>query len=136
MLLAVMRHPVMRLYLDNTASVGPNSRQGRRRDRDLNENLAREALELHTLGADGGYTQADVVALAKMLTGWTVNRNGRKALGVADIGRPDTDGFGTFVFRPNAHEPGRQTLLGRTYDAAETRRCRGAPCCRKTTGPE
>ena len=115
MLLAVMRHPVMLTYLDNISSVGPNSRQGRRRDRDLNENLAREALELHTLGVEGGYSQDDVISLAKMLTGWGVNRNGRKDLGIDDIGRADTAGIGTFAFRGAAHEPGAKTLLGKTY---------------------
>ncbi|GAB5389251.1 MAG: hypothetical protein Alpg2KO_22190 [Alphaproteobacteria bacterium] len=74
MLLASTRHPAMLLYLDNAQSLGPNSRAGRRSGRGLNENLAREILELHTLGVDGGYTQDDVIALAKIITGWSVER--------------------------------------------------------------
>ena len=65
-------HPAMLMYLDNARSVGPDSRAGRRRQMGLNENLAREVLELHTLGVDGGYDQDDVEALAAILTGWTV----------------------------------------------------------------
>ncbi|MEX2327308.1 MAG: DUF1800 family protein, partial [Pseudomonadales bacterium] len=72
MLVKVVSNPVMLLYLDNAQSIGPRSRVGRRRKAGLNENLAREVLELHTLGADGGYTQKDVTALAAILTGWTV----------------------------------------------------------------
>jgi uncharacterized protein (DUF1800 family) len=71
MLRAVEQHPVMLFYLDNQRSMGPNSRAGRNRGKGLNENLAREILELHTLGADGGYSQADVTALARIITGWT-----------------------------------------------------------------
>jgi len=104
MVKAVEQHPAMLAYLDNAVSVGPNSRAGQTRKRGLNENLARETLELHTLGVDGGYTQADVTSLARILTGWTiVGPPGR-------LGRP-----GTFAFNPNAHEPGPQVLLGRAY---------------------
>ena len=104
MLLAVEKHPTMLFYLDNAQSFGPNSSAGQRRNRGLNENLAREILELHTLGVDGGYTQTDVTALARIITGWTlVGRQGR-------LGEP-----GTFVFIANAHEPGSQRLLGKTY---------------------
>jgi uncharacterized protein (DUF1800 family) len=104
MLLAVERHPAMIIYLDNQQSVGPNSRAGQRRGRGLNENLAREILELHTLGVDGGYGQEDVTALARIITGWTLAApNGAK-------GPP-----GTFRFNPNTHEPGAQALLGRRY---------------------
>jgi uncharacterized protein (DUF1800 family) len=104
MVKAVEQHPTMLAYLDNAVSVGPNSRAGQNRRRGLNENLARETLELHTLGVDGGYTQADVTALARIITGWTiVGPPGR-------LGRP-----GTFAFNPNAHEPGPQVLLGKTY---------------------
>jgi uncharacterized protein (DUF1800 family) len=106
MLLAVERHPAMLTYLDNAQSFGPNSKAGQRRKRGLNENLAREILELHTLGVDGGYTQADVTSFALIITGWTVaGREGR-------LGEP-----GTFVFFPNAHEPSPQTLLGKLYPA-------------------
>jgi uncharacterized protein (DUF1800 family) len=104
MLLAVVRHPAMLLYLDNAASIGPDSRAGRFRRRGINENLARELLELHTLGVDGGYSQADVRALAKILTGWSVQGLGRRQV---------LSGRYHFVFF--AHEPGSKTLLGRRY---------------------
>ncbi|MGO8920629.1 MAG: DUF1800 domain-containing protein [Stellaceae bacterium] len=102
MLLAVARHPAMLLYLDNAQSIGPDSPVGMRRDKGLNENLGRELLELHTLGVDGGYTQADVEALARILTGWSV----------AQLRDPQPGGF---FFRPMMHEPGAKVLLGRTY---------------------
>jgi uncharacterized protein (DUF1800 family) len=104
MLLAVAKHPAMLVYLDNRQSIGPNSRAGRGRKLGLNENLAREILELHTLGVDGGYTQEDVTSLARIITGWTfVGANER--LGPV----------GSFVFVQNRHEPGAQTLLGKAY---------------------
>ncbi len=102
MLKAVTRHPAMLAYLDNLGSIGPNSRAGRRRDAGLNENLAREILELHTLGVDGGYTQDDVRSFAAMLTGWS-------------IGRLRDRDPGTFRFHPAAHEPGDKVLLGVRY---------------------
>jgi uncharacterized protein (DUF1800 family) len=102
MLRAVAQHPAMLLYLDNAQSVGPNSRGGRLRDRGLNENLAREAMELHTLGVDGGYNQTDVTEFAKILTGWS-------------IARDNDDNPGSFLYRPAIHEPGSKILLGRTY---------------------
>ena len=102
MLRAVASHPAMLLYLDNAISVGPDSRGGRLRDKGLNENLAREILELHTLGVDGGYSQGDVTEFAKILTGWSINR--------ANDPNP-----GTFRFRPAIHQPGSKTLLGHTY---------------------
>jgi uncharacterized protein (DUF1800 family) len=105
MLVAVEQHPVMLQYLDNHLSMGPGSRVGRRRGRGLNENLAREILELHTLGVDGGYTQDDVTSLARIITGWTV-ANGRQVRGEP----------GTFAYMNVMHEPGRQRLLGETYD--------------------
>jgi uncharacterized protein (DUF1800 family) len=103
MLLAVMRHPAMLIYLDNQQSFGPKSRAGQRRGKGLNENLAREALELHTLGVNGGYTQADVTELARALTGWGVRYNPLPN---------DVDGF---VFDPARHEPGSRLVLGRRY---------------------
>ena len=72
MLLAVEGHPAMLLYLNNAQSIGPNSVAGINRDKGLNENLAREILELHTLGVRTVYTQADVTNFAKVLTGWTI----------------------------------------------------------------
>ena len=104
MLLAATKHPAMILYLDNALSIGPNSRAGRHLDRGLNENLAREVLELHTLGVDGGYGQPDVLALAKLITGWSLARPGRQ---------PNP---GEFHFHDRAHEPGAKVLLGNTYD--------------------
>ena len=100
MLLAVMRHPAMLMYLDNIQSVGPDSPAGQRSQRGLNENLARECLELHTITPAAGYTQQDVTAFAAILTGWTIDMQ------AASPG---------FVFRPNAHEPGTKTLLGRPF---------------------
>ncbi len=111
MLLAVEQHPAMLLYLDNQASMGPNSRAARaasRRGRDLglNENLAREILELHTLGVDGGYSQEDVTTFAKVLTGWSVGGGqNRDAESIA----------GEFFFRASSHEPGAKTMLGNRY---------------------
>ncbi len=104
MLLAVEKHPAMLFYLDNRQSVGPGSRAARNRNVGLNENLAREILELHTLGVDGGYTQADVTALARIITGWSFVGAGER-LGPA----------GSFVFVANRHEPGEQLLLGKRY---------------------
>ncbi|MFY7960240.1 MAG: DUF1800 family protein, partial [Elsteraceae bacterium] len=103
LLRAAESHPAMLLYLDNAQSIGPNSPVGRRINRGLNENLAREILELHSLGVDGGYSQADVRALAGVLTGWS-------------IGRADEPNPGQFMFRARAQEPGPQTLLGVVYD--------------------
>ncbi len=109
MLLAVEQHPAMILYLDNQGSMGPNSRAARAgaqrgRDLGLNENLAREILELHTLGVDGGYDQKDVTTFAKVLTGWSVG---------VDSGRAAA--AGEFFFRSNTHEPGAKTMLGQRY---------------------
>lgn len=114
MLLAVERHPAMLLYLDNHLSVGPNSRAARavakRRSGDrqlgINENLAREILELHTLGVNGGYTQADVTALAQVITGWSIG---------GEFGRLKRGTPGEFVFRPELHEPGAKRVLGKRY---------------------
>ncbi|HEY5624347.1 MAG TPA: DUF1800 domain-containing protein [Gammaproteobacteria bacterium] len=111
MLRAVEQHPGMILYLDNQASSGPGSRASRfasRRgqDRGLNENLAREILELHTLGVDGGYTQTDVTTFAKVITGWSIG---------ARSDRGNDANIGEFVFREQMHEPGAKTILGKRY---------------------
>jgi uncharacterized protein (DUF1800 family) len=108
MVLASAKHPAMLVYLDNFQSIGPGSRaarrgRGGRGPRGLNENYARELLELHTLGVDGGYTQQDVLELAKILTGWTVS-------GLA--GRSSEFGF---AYQELLHEPGTRTLLGVRY---------------------
>jgi len=105
LVLAVLRHPAMLLYLDNIRSIGPHSPAGKRGKKGLNENLARELMELHTLGVDGGYSQQDVQEMAKMLTGWTVNI--MKGLQGKDAG--------AFHFVKLMHEPGPKTLLGKTY---------------------
>lgn len=110
LLLAAVSHPAMLLYLDQVRSTGPNSMVARRaslRQRNaqgLNENLAREILELHTLGVRSGYTQADVTELARALTGWTLP--GEEA---GDGAQP------TFRFVAAMHEPGTRTVLGRAY---------------------
>jgi len=104
MLLAVMRHPAMLMYLDNAVSVGPDSMAGMRSGRGLNENLARECMELHTVSPASGYTQADVTSFARILTGWSVEV------------KNDPQGF---VFRPRAHEPGEQTLMGHRFPDGE-----------------
>ena len=115
LLLAVEAHPAMILYLDNQASIGPNSQlaerashraRSNRRKLGLNENLAREILELHTLGVDGGYSQADVTTFAATLTGWSIGGG----FGPVREGTP-----GMFEFRENAHEPGAKTILGKRY---------------------
>ncbi len=115
LLLAVEKHPAMIIYLDNQRSIGPGSilaQRANRRRRDqqfgLNENLAREILELHTLGVDGGYTQQDVTTFAKVITGWSIG--GSSSRGRFSDGVP-----GTFQFRDNIHEPGRQIILNRSY---------------------
>lgn len=113
LVLAAEQHPAMLLYLDQARSAGPDSRAGVRRRLGLNENLAREMLELHTVGADGGYDQADVTELARALTGWSIPRQ-------QDRQRADGGGF---VFRPEIHEPGVRTVMGRTY--AQTGRRQG-----------
>jgi uncharacterized protein (DUF1800 family) len=105
MLRAVEQHPAMLFFLDNQQSIGPDSKAGQRGKRGLNENLAREIMELHTLGVGSGYTQADVTALARIITGWTfAGRDGK-------MGPP-----GSFAFNANAHQPGPQLLLGKSYD--------------------
>jgi uncharacterized protein (DUF1800 family) len=104
MLLAAESHPAMLLYLDNASSIGPNSVAGINRNRGLNENLARETLELHTLGVRTVYAQADVTNFAKVITGWTI---------LPTVDNPDHGG--EFVFNRRLHEPAPQTLIGKTY---------------------
>ena len=99
LLRAAVLHPAMLLYLDNAQSIGPDSPGGKRRQKGLNENLARELLELHTLGVNAGYTQEDVTQTARLLTGWTVG--------------PQTAGKVAFV--PVIHEPGSKTILSKRY---------------------
>jgi uncharacterized protein (DUF1800 family) len=103
LLQAVESHPAMLFYLDNVESIGPNSIAGIDRDKGLNENLARETLELHTLGVRSGYSQADVTNFAKVLTGWTWLPPREPLHG------------GDFVYDKLLHEPGPQTVLGKSY---------------------
>jgi len=114
LLLAAEHHAAMLVYLDQATSVGPNSplANGARqrsavRVPGLNENLAREILELHTLGVRSGYTQNDVTEFARALTGWSVGGMGAGPAGNAEPG--------AFVFAPALHEPGVRHLLGRSY---------------------
>ncbi|HEU0229920.1 MAG TPA: DUF1800 family protein, partial [Burkholderiaceae bacterium] len=121
MLLAVETHPAMLLYLDNIRSVGPNSPLGRRiakrlarkgaRDEGkaggLNENLGREAMELHTVGVNAGYTQADVTEFSRALTGWSIPFP-RDLVG-------DYPLQSAFMFRANAHEPGARRVMEHTF---------------------
>jgi uncharacterized protein (DUF1800 family) len=104
MLVAAILHPAMLQYLNQVDSIGPDSVAGERRHAGLNENLARECLELHTVTPAAGYTQADVTSFARMLTGCTVDMN--------------EDPLG-FRFKPKLHEPGRQVVMGRRWPAGE-----------------
>ena len=103
---ATAHSPAMMLYLDNASSIGPDSIAAERAGRNgkdkakegLNENYARELMELHTVGVNGGYTQKDVTQVARVFTGWGVDRPQRG---------------GGFEFNPNRHEPGTKTVLGK-----------------------
>jgi uncharacterized protein (DUF1800 family) len=117
--MAVEQHPAMIAFLDNQYSTGLDSTAARlvsrfrgsgarqpKRQFGINENLAREILELHTLGVNGGYSQADVTSFAQIITGWSIGGGkGRLAGGVP----------GRFYFRDNLHEPGPKVFLGKTY---------------------
>lgn len=107
LLLATAKHPAMLIYLDNAKSFkpAPPGGPGERRKKGLNENYARELLELHTLGVDGGYTQQDVVEVARVLTGWSVTRPNEDALG--------------FRFRKRQHDAGAKTVLGEKFPAGK-----------------
>jgi uncharacterized protein (DUF1800 family) len=141
MVMSSAKHPAMLAYLDNIQSIGPNSpgaRGGQRaggQRRGLNENYARELLELHTLGVNGGYTQQDVQELAKILTGWTVSGIGgpgdrgalrgnqrpagrRTARGQALASPPEAGSPVGFVFQQLLHEPGSKTVLKERYGEA------------------
>ncbi|NWG45192.1 MAG: DUF1800 domain-containing protein [Alphaproteobacteria bacterium] len=126
LLLASTTHPAMLLYLDNVQSVGPNSAFARdpdpkasrnplqQRPTGLNENLAREILELHTVGVNGGYTQADVTSFAKIITGWGYRAPSLRLVGQAMM-PGDLEGRDLFAFDPEKHEPGDHTVMGKTY---------------------
>jgi len=118
LLTAVEQHPAMIAFLDNQSSMGKDSDAARfaarrfpapdapRRQPGINENLAREILELHTLGVNGGYSQADVTSFAQIITGWSIGGGKGRLAG----GAP-----GRFYFRENLHEPGAKPFLGKTY---------------------
>jgi len=113
MLIATERHPAMLLYLDNQMSMGPDSLAARNiarrnpgRRTGINENLARETLELHTVGVNGGYTQTDVTAFSEVLTGWSIAG--------PDARRSEAQP-GTFLYRAAMHQPGSQVVMGKRY---------------------
>jgi uncharacterized protein (DUF1800 family) len=112
LLIATATSPAMMIYLDNWESIGPNSLangvnpahpKSQKGNRGLNENYGRELMELHTIGVNGGYTQADVIALSSILTGWTVDHPQQA---------------GAFVFEPRRHEPGPKQWFGHTINTA------------------
>jgi uncharacterized protein (DUF1800 family) len=103
MLRAVSHHPAMLAFLDNMQSFGPNSQAGQKQKRGLNENLAREIMELHVIGVSGGYSQADVTSFARALTGWSI----------AGRGAPEGPAF---RFLAERHEPGTVQIMSVAYD--------------------
>jgi uncharacterized protein (DUF1800 family) len=105
MLVASSTHPGMLMYLDQAKSAGPNSPAGLYKKMGLNENLAREIMELHTVGADAGYSQGDVTEFARALTGYSIG---------AKTDAPDVQGH--FLYRPALHEPGARAVMGRRYN--------------------
>ena len=114
LLIAVTQHPAMLIYLNNEKSVGPDSpfalrAKSKKRLKGLNENLAREILELHTVGVNSGYTQQDVTELAKGITGWSVSRPNAKTSATVTTG---------FVFKNKQHQPGTRSLLGKDFNEA------------------
>jgi uncharacterized protein (DUF1800 family) len=116
LLLATAKHPAMLVYLDNAQNVAPGTHgNGKKAAAGINENYAREVMELHTLGVDGGYTQSDVTALAHILTGWTIGRQ----FGANDGHDEADDDFGVvrggFAFVPRRHDNTPQTFLGRKF---------------------
>lgn len=119
-------HPAMLVYLDANRSIGPSTPAAQRRDAGLNENFAREILELHTMGVGSGYTQADIVEFAKALTGWTIGNP--RTVRLASL-RPQGGGakplasevrqeVGETLFLEQLHEPGGRKVLGKTYSVA------------------
>jgi uncharacterized protein (DUF1800 family) len=112
LLTAAVKHPAMIVFLDNQLSAGADSIAARAaaaapgRQFGINENLAREILELHTLGVNGGYTQQDVTGFAQIITGWSVGGGGGRLAG-GEVGR--------YYFRDGLHQPGAKTMLGKSY---------------------
>jgi uncharacterized protein (DUF1800 family) len=116
LLLATAKHPAMLFYLDNWQNTAPDSLGARGRFKGLNENYAREVMELHTLGVDGGYTQADVIALARILTGWSFLPRGGRAL-MVKLGMERASELPNFSFDESRHDDGTKVLLGRSFEA-------------------
>jgi uncharacterized protein (DUF1800 family) len=131
LLVATAESPAMLTYLDNWESIGPNSpaagrvaqvqqmrpngKIAQKLPKGINENYGRELMELHTLGVGGGYTQKDVIEVAKCFTGWTVDRPYGGGMG-AGRKRVDDGTPGEFEFEPNRHEPGPKVVLGHTIN--------------------
>lgn len=117
MLLAAESHPAMLVYLDNARSIGPDSIAGLRQKRGLNENLAREILELHTLGVRSVYTQEDVTRFANVITGWTrvPFRQDARGGALASAEPESSARGGEFEFNARMHQPGSQSVIGRIY---------------------
>ncbi|MGC1301263.1 MAG: DUF1800 domain-containing protein [Caulobacteraceae bacterium] len=110
------RHPAMLMYLDQQNSVGPSSPAGlKRKNSGLNENLGREIMELHTLGVEAGYTQADVTEFARALTGWSMGGPGATV-----------EQQGIYLYRSEYHEPGERRVFGKTYPSAQERQAQAA----------
>ncbi|HET6252799.1 MAG TPA: DUF1800 domain-containing protein [Puia sp.] len=124
LLLKTAKSPAMLFYLDNFSSSGALPGGGQdsgRKNRGLNENYAREVMELHTLGVDGGYTQQDVTQAARVLTGWTVypmDSNGRRSITRFSPDQLARRGFvreGDFLFNANRHDKGEKTVMGHVF---------------------
>lgn len=116
---ATAKHPAMLFYLDNWQNTAPGSPGARGRFKGINENYARELMELHTLGVDGGYTQKDVITLARIFTGWGFRRPGQafqaRAARLVVAQRNGNSSFGNgFYFDPKRHDPGTKVFLGHT----------------------
>ncbi|HEY1613330.1 MAG TPA: DUF1800 domain-containing protein [Rhizomicrobium sp.] len=134
LLLATSRHPAMLVYLDNVKNIAPTAAQDdslkqsddeeadtgirkKKKDTGINENYAREVMELHTLGVDGGYTQADIVSLAHILTGWTVGKGA--AVHAQAAASSWKRSRGDFDFAARLHDPRPELLLGREFSGSD-----------------
>jgi uncharacterized protein (DUF1800 family) len=124
LLLATAKHPAMLVYLDNAKNVAPvaapvnklapaGTGKKKRKENGINENYAREVMELHTVGVDGGYTQSDVISLAHILTGWTVGPGAESE--ATKAAEKFGKSRGAFRFAQRRHDPSRETLLGRNF---------------------
>ena len=116
---ATAKHPAMLFYLDNWLNTAPNSPGARGQFKGLNENYARELMELHTLGVDGGYTQADVVTLARILTGWSFRLPGQPLQPGArgNFAALDSNNQNGFFFDASRHDASAKVFFGRPLRA-------------------